>query len=155
MSEERRPSATFRWPVRVYYEDTDAAGVVYHANYLTFMERARTEWLRALGFDQDRLRGEQGVVFAVRRLGVEFLRPARYNDLLTVTAALSTRGRASFDFEQTVVRDDDGVLCCRAEVQVACMGVERMRAARVPEAILSALDARADAPRDAEAIDGL
>ncbi len=82
-------SPTFRWPVRVYYEDTDAGGVVYHANYLLFMERARTEWLRALGFEQDALRREAGVQFSVRRATIDYLRPALFNDLLTVTVALT------------------------------------------------------------------
>jgi acyl-CoA thioester hydrolase len=147
MTPQSEPSAAFNWPVRVYYEDTDAGGVVYHASYLNFMERARTEWLRSLGFEQDRVRDLLGVVFAVRRISVEFLRPARFNDRLTVTAALAGSGRASLDFEQAVRRDADGTLCCRATVNVACVDVERMRATRIPPAILGAVQS--------EKVDGL
>jgi acyl-CoA thioester hydrolase len=127
----------FRWPVRVYYEDTDAGGVVYHATYLNFMERARTEWLRALGFEQDRLRETLGVLFVVRRMDIAFKVSARFNDLLTVNVALAARGGASLDFEQTVVRDADGTVCCRADVSVVCVDAERMRPARIPEIIVS------------------
>jgi acyl-CoA thioester hydrolase len=136
---QSEPSAAFHWPVRVYYEDTDAGGVVYHATYLNFMERARTEWLRCLGFEQDQVRDVLGVVFAVRRISVEFLRPARFNDQLTVSASVAARGRASLDFEQAVRRDADGALCCRATVNVACVDAERMRATRIPPAILEAV----------------
>ncbi len=85
----------FSLPVRVYYEDTDSGGVVYYANYLKFMERARTEWLRSLGFEQDALREREGVIFAVRRAEIDYRKPAVFNDLLTVTADLSGSGRAS------------------------------------------------------------
>ncbi len=75
---------SFRWPVRVYYEDTDAAGIVYYANYFRFMERARTEWLRHLGYEQDQLRRDPGIVFVVRHVEADYLEPARFNDLLWV-----------------------------------------------------------------------
>jgi len=140
MSPAQAPSGAFQWPVRVYYEDTDAGGVVYHATYLRYMERARTEWLRALGFEQRRLRAEVGVLFTVRRMDIEYLRPARLDDALTVTAALAGRGRASLDFVQTVLRAADETLCCRARVNVACIDAERMRPARTPAAILEALE---------------
>lgn len=81
----------FHWPVRVYYEDTDSGGVVYYANYLKFMERARTEWLRSLGFEQDVLNAQHGIIFAVRSVTVEYLRPARFNDLLSVGVRLGER----------------------------------------------------------------
>ena len=93
----------FGWPVRVYYEDTDAGGVVYYANYLRFLERARTEWLRALGFEQDALARDAGVIFAVRRVEVDYLKPARFNDALTVHARIAERGRASLVFAQEVI----------------------------------------------------
>ena len=144
---ETAPSPAFLWPVRVYFEDTDAGGVVYHATYLNFLERARTEWLRALGFEQDRLRDEQGVLFVVRRMGIEFRGSARFNDQLTVSAALTGRGRASLDFAQSVVRDADGVVCIRASINIACVDAVRMRPARIPEAILMAVDS--------EIVDGL
>ena len=97
----------FTWQVRVYYEDTDSGGVVYYANYLRFMERARTEWMRALGFEQDRLIREDGILFAVRSANVEFLRPARFNDLLSVGLDVVHRGRASLTFSQTIAQCAD------------------------------------------------
>lgn len=133
------PPAAFQWPVRVYFEDTDAGGVVYHATYLHFLERARTEWLRALGFEQDRLRAEQGVLFVVRRLAIDYVRSAGFNDQLVVTASLSGRGPASFDFAQSVLSGADGSVYCRATVNVACVDAERMRPIRIPNAILHAL----------------
>ena len=109
----------FIWPVRVYYEDTDHGGVVYHANFVKFMERARTEWLRARGVDQDRLSEEQGVLFAIRDLQLKFHRPARYNDALEVTVQRLRCGRASADFHQQVRRA--GELLCEGTVRVAAL----------------------------------
>lgn len=130
-------SATFSWPVRVYYEDTDAGGVVFYANYLKFMERARTEWLRSLGFEQTVLRERDGVLFAVRRAEVDYLRPARFNDALTVTLDLAHRGGASLDFAQEVRRDTDGALCCRGLIKVACLDEHTLRPSRIPEHLLA------------------
>jgi len=127
----------FSLPVRVYYEDTDLAGVVYYANYLKFMERTRTEWLRSLGFEQDALRERDGVVFAVRRAEIDYLRPARFNDLLTVTADLSDSGGASLDFEHKILRGTDGALCCSGWVKVACLNERTMRPERIPEKLLA------------------
>jgi acyl-CoA thioester hydrolase len=127
----------FTWPVRVYYEDTDAGGVVFYANYLRFMERARTEWLRSLGFEQDALREHDRVLFAVRGVSVEYLRPARFNDLLRVTAALARSGRAGLDFEQEVRRETDGTLCCRGLVKVACVSADDFRPRRIPDKLLA------------------
>lgn len=134
---------SFTWPVRVYYEDTDAGGVVYHAAYLRFMERARTEWLRALGFEQDALRERYGILFAVRRLAIEYRRPARLDDLLHVTAALSGNGRVSFDFEQQVLAADDTTRCCRAQVNIACLTADGLRPTRIPDPVRHALHAPA------------
>jgi acyl-CoA thioester hydrolase len=128
-----------RLTVRVYYEDTDAGGVVYHARYLHFLERARTEWLRALGFEQDRLRAEAGVMFAVRRMDIAFMQPARFNELLLVESALTHHGRASLDFAQRALRADDGTVCCRATVNIACVDAARLRPARIPEDIMTAI----------------
>ncbi len=136
MTQEAESAAVFRWPVRVYYEDTDAAGVVFYANYLRFMERARTEWLRALGYDQQRLRQSHGILFVARKAAIRFLQPARLDDLLTVTARLSGHGRAGIDFRQEVVRDRDGAVCCRGDVNIACVDTERMRPVRIPEVLL-------------------
>jgi acyl-CoA thioester hydrolase len=94
----------FTLPVRVYYEDTDSGGVVYYANYFKFMERARSEWLRAVGYEQDVLARQQGVIFAVRSAAIDFLKPARFNELLHVSAAVTHMGRASLSFKQQVSR---------------------------------------------------
>jgi acyl-CoA thioester hydrolase len=126
------PGAAFTWPVRVYYEDTDAGGVVYYANYLRFMERARTEWLRALGFEQDALRERAGILFAVRRAAVEYLRPARFNDLLLVGATLTALGRASLQVAHQVTRDGDSRPLCTADVRLACLEAESLRPAPIP-----------------------
>ena len=137
-----RANGTFVWPVRVYYEDTDAGGVVFYANYLRFMERARTEWLRSLGFEQTRLMDEPGILFAVRSVQVDYLRPARLDDELEITAAIGWRGRASLVFAQTVERiNDNGTpeLLCRGEVKIACLDADSFRPASVPEDILNAL----------------
>jgi acyl-CoA thioester hydrolase len=127
----------FSLPVRVYYEDTDSGGVVYYANYLKFMERARTEWLRSLGFEQDALREREGVVFAVRRAEIDYRKPAVFNDLLMVTADLSGSGRASLDFEHRLVREADGTLCCNALVKVACLNETTLRPQRIPDKLLA------------------
>lgn len=128
---------TFSLPVRVYYEDTDSGGVVYYANYLKFMERARTEWLRSLGFEQDELRLRQGLLFAVRRAEIDYLRPARFNDLLSVTVDLSASGGASLTFEQEVRRETNATLCCRARVKVACVNENTLRPNRIPDNLLA------------------
>lgn len=127
----------FAWPVRVYYEDTDAGGVVYHANYLKFMERARTEWLRALGFEQDALREEYGIVFAVRRCCLDMRRPARFNDALRVTCRLHSLRRASLEFHQAVERNGEAL--ATGEVGIACVEVARQAPAAIPSPVLDAL----------------
>ncbi len=99
---------------RVYYEDTDLAGIVYYANYLKFIERARTEWVRDLGLDQARLKAEQGLVFAVRRVEADYLRPAKFDDLLTVETGLEKIGGARLELSQVVRRSDEELF--RAQV---------------------------------------
>ncbi|TAM11343.1 MAG: tol-pal system-associated acyl-CoA thioesterase [Nevskiaceae bacterium] len=118
-------------PVRVYYEDTDASGVVYHAAYLRYFERARTEWVRSLGLSQQALMQEFGVAFTVSALSVEYLRPARLDDLLQVDAAVDNIRRASLEFVQTVVREDGAVLA-RAHAHVACVSTARFRPCGLP-----------------------
>ena len=126
----------FKWQVRVYYEDTDSGGVDYYANYLRFMERARTEWLRSLGFEQDRLVEEQGVLFAVRSARIEYLRTAHFNDLLSVSADIIARGRASLTFSQLIRRcQDDGGPICSGEIKIACLDAETLRPQAIPEFI--------------------
>ena len=130
----------FRWPVRVYYEDTDSGGVAYYANYLKFMERARTERLRALGFEQDRLREEYGILFTVHSVQADFLRPALFNDALEVTAEIVRRRRASLTFSQQVLRQgDDGTALCRGQVQVACVDAGSFRPCAIPDPIMRKL----------------
>lgn len=127
----------FLWPVRVYYEDTDAGGVVYYANYLRFMERARTEWLRSLGFEQDRLREETGLVFAVRSVQVDYLRPARFNDALTVSARVVSRGRASLSFVQEIHRTKADDVLCSGVVKIVSLDAESFRPRPIPASVLA------------------
>jgi len=127
----------FHWPVRVYWEDTDAGGMVFYANYLRFMERARTEFLRGLGFEQDELREREGVLFAARHAALDFLAPARFNDRLRVSVEPVRRGGASIDFRQEVRRERDGELLCRGLVKIACVNATTLRPNRIPETLLA------------------
>lgn len=120
----------FTWPVRVYYEDTDAGGVVYYANYLRFMERARTEWLRALGFEQDALR-EQGYLFAVKNVAIDYRLPAKFNNQLEVTSRISGLGRASITFTQQVVRQQ--ACLADASIVVVCLDAALFRPKALPD----------------------
>ncbi|WP_442497360.1 tol-pal system-associated acyl-CoA thioesterase [Methylobacter sp. sgz302048] len=120
----------FIWPVRVYYEDTDAGGVVYYANYLKFFERARTEMLRAMGYEQDQLMAE-GIIFVVRSIQVDYLTPARFNEQLQVNADLSLVKKASFDFEQEITRGDE--VLCKGIIRIACLDAQTMRPKAIPE----------------------
>ena len=123
----------FEWPVRVYYEDTDAQGVVYYANYFRFMERARTEWLRALGVDQQKMLSEERRIFVVVSTRAEFVMPAQFNDELIVTAGLREQTRASFDIEQNIYRGSrDGDLLLRGGVKAAILDADSMKPQRVP-----------------------
>jgi len=130
-------TAPFSFPVRVYYEDTDAGGVVYYANYLKYMERARSEWLRALGFEQDELSRRDDVLFAVRAAQVDYLRPARFNDLLEVTVVLEKRGAASLSFRQEVRRADE--VLCSGRIRIACLTASGFAPRAIPSAILDRL----------------
>lgn len=127
----------FVWPVRVYWEDTDAGGVVYYANYLKFMERARSEWLRALGFEQDVLRHEAGVVFVVRRVEIDYLSPARFNEQLEVSVRLHEMGRASLSVRQELMRGSTRL--AEAVVTLACVDVVRFKPVKIPESLLQTL----------------
>lgn len=131
-------AARFEWPVRVYWEDTDAGGIVYHASYLAFLERARTEWLRALGVDQRALRATERLQFAVVDMQVEWRRAARFDDLLTVTAEMAERGRATFSFAQTVLRGAE--LLLSATVRVAAIDAESLRPRRLPAGLLNSFE---------------
>jgi len=132
----------FSWPTRVYWEDTDAGGVVYHAQYLAFLERARTEWLRAQGYGQELLRRDHDLVFAVRAMRLEFLLPARLDDALAVSAGLRECRRASVVFHQTITRGSERLL--EAEVRVAALGAGDFRPRGIPDVLRQALLARVD-----------
>lgn len=123
--------AVFTWPVRIYYEDTDAGGVVYHANYLKFMERARTEFLRSLGYNLDVIESTEGVIFAVRALKIDYLSPARLNDLVEVTVTCETVRSASIVFAQCIYRE--GKLLCESRVRVASISTKSYRPIAIPE----------------------
>ena len=127
--------SVFEWPVRVYYEDTDAGGVVYYANYLKFMERARTEWLRLLGFDQATLMRDAAILFAVRRVDIDYLMPARLDDQLSVEVVTAAVGRASLTFHQPIVRPP-GDLISRATVKIVCLDGNTFRPTAIPGNIL-------------------
>jgi acyl-CoA thioester hydrolase len=134
----------FLWPVRIYYEDTDNGGVVYYANYLKYMERARTEWLRSLGFEQDVLNHDHGVIFAVRSVNVEYKKPARFNDMLQVSAELVERGGASLTFQQDVVSEVPNTnstekLLCSGRIRIACLDSEKMQPCPIPEIMITEL----------------
>ncbi len=126
--------SVFEWPVRVYYEDTDAGGVVYYANYLRYLERARTEWLRQLGFEQDSLMRDVGIVFAVRRVEIDYLLPARFDDALTVDAAVETVSKVALTFRQAIRRAPDRLLS-RALVQIVCLDRSSFRPTAIPAEI--------------------
>ena len=128
----------FSFSVRVYYEDTDAGGVVYYANYLKFMERARTEWLAALGFPLASFERDTGVVFVVHRVEIDFLRPARLNDALAVTVEVLDRGAARLALRQAILRDDE--LMPDARVTLACVDKEALRPRRIPDALAASLE---------------
>ncbi|WP_284452235.1 tol-pal system-associated acyl-CoA thioesterase [Methylophaga thalassica] len=127
----------FVWPIRVYYEDTDSGGVVYHSQYVNFMERARTEWLRALGVEQSTLRQQQGLLFAVHSMQINYRRPAVFNDLLQVISRLQKRSGASIVFEQSIYRGEE--LLCDALVRVASLNAETFRPKPIPNFILTEL----------------
>ena len=127
-------SGIFVWPIRIYYEDTDVSGVVYHANYLRYFERARTEWLRQKGLSQESLRTQHGIAFTVANMEIDFRSPARLDDELEVTVELNTLKRASLIFGQTLhrVAAPEFVLC-RATVRVGCVDVLNFKPRALPE----------------------
>ncbi len=134
----------FNWPVRVYWEDTDAGGIVFYANYLKFFERARTEWLRALGIEQQRLRDEVGGMFVVTDTQLHYRRPARLDDLLLVTARVLEAGRASLTIEQSALLqtgqpDQAPALLCSGTIRIGWVDAASLRPQRIPPAILTAL----------------
>jgi acyl-CoA thioester hydrolase len=129
----------FSWPVRVYWEDTDAGGVVYHASYLRFLERARSEWLRGLGVDQMALKEATGLGFVVHRMEIDFLRAALLDDELLVSVEVKERRSASILFAQSITRADGSALI-QAQVRAACVDLKRMRPAPIPVDITDRID---------------
>ncbi len=129
----------YSFPVRVYFENTDAGGVVYHTEYLKFLERARTEWLRHLGFDHQALARDHRIVFVVTAANAEFVKPARLDDLLAVSVRLESLGRARSVFAQEVRRDDEVLV--RAKVTVACVAGESMKPVEIPDSLRKKMEA--------------
>jgi acyl-CoA thioester hydrolase len=131
------PDAAFTLPLRVYYQDTDAGGVVYHGRYLDFFERARTEWLRGLGFDIRRMADDDGVLFIVRDLRVTYLRPAVLDDLLGIAVAVEHLGRAQFTLFQRALRAQE--VLAEASINLACVADGSFRPLRLPDALRARL----------------
>jgi len=138
LSPERRVRETFRFPIRVYYEDTDAGGVVYYANYLKYMERARTEWLASLGYELPALERVEGIVFVVHRVEIDYRNPARLGEKLDATLTLVELNRASMAIEQHIVRGS-GVLT-HARVTLACLDRASWRPRRIPAPLRECLE---------------
>jgi acyl-CoA thioester hydrolase len=131
----------FTWPIRVYWEDTDAGGIVFYANYLKFFERARTEWLRTLGVAQSSLKKDSGGMFVVSETSLRYLAPSRLDDELLVTAQLEAGGRASLIIAQKAFRGD--TLLCDGTIRIGWVDAATLRPERIPAAILQALDTKA------------
>ena len=127
----------FAWPVRVYYEDTDAGGVVYYANYLKFAERARTEWLRSLGFNQTDLARDENIAFVVRSAAIDFRAPARFDDVLRVTVELIKVGAGQIDLDQRVLRGEE--VLATVTVKIVCVRVHTMRPVRLPQPLAATI----------------
>lgn len=133
-------SPVFTWPVRVYWEDTDAGGIVYYANYLKFMERARTEWLRALGLEQGPLQENEGLIFVIVDTQLQFKKPAHYGDQLSITATVTEHTRATLTFTQTVLRDSAaGEVLVAGDVRVACLDAKLFRPRGLPKTLVAQL----------------
>jgi acyl-CoA thioester hydrolase len=134
-------SQPFYWPVRVYWEDTDGGGIVYYANYLRFMERARTEWLRSFGLDQSHLARERGLIFTIVSVQIEYRRPARLDDELQVSCIAEVQGRASFAFKQEIYRGGHAhrpgsELIASARTRAACLDLKNLRPRPLPAELL-------------------
>ncbi|WP_233505824.1 tol-pal system-associated acyl-CoA thioesterase [Rhodoferax lacus] len=137
MTDTGNTSQTTPHSVRVYWEDTDAGGVVYYANYLKFFERARTEWLRALGLEQSALQAQADCIFVVAEVQLRYLAPARLDDLLTITVKVTERGRASLQLQQQAWRGD--TLLAEGQVRVGCVRASTLKPCRIPEQLSARL----------------
>jgi acyl-CoA thioester hydrolase len=134
----------FSWPARVYWEDTDGGGVVYYANYLRFLERARTEWLRSLGFVQTELARNPGILFVVASVNIEYRRPAKLDDSLTIISTCEQESAACLRFDQRILRDAE--LLVTASCRVACLDAATFRPKRLPAAIVEAMSVSSPEP---------
>ena len=141
-SNNKTKAGEFSWPIRVYYEDTDSGGVVYYANYLKFMERARTELLRSAGYEQDQLQQELGIIFAVHSANIQYKKPARFNDELNVLTSITSLGKASIHFKQSIYLETShhtnavtGLLS-EAEIKIACLNAEQFTPQSIPASII-------------------
>ncbi len=137
----------FSWPVRVYYEDTDSGGVVYYANYLKFMERARSELLRSIGFEQDEIQQELGIIFAVFSANIKYKKPARFNDELNVISTITSLGKASIHFKQSIFLKSThhphvvaGTLLSNAEIKIACLNAVEFTPQSTPAIIIKKIN---------------
>ena len=129
--------ALFHWPLRIYWEDTDAGGVVFYANYLKFFERARTEWLRSLGVSQEALRHDPGVLFVVSETAVRYLRSARLDDALAITVRLAESGKASLVLDQQALRGPD--VLAEGRIRIGCVDARTLRPRRIPPTLLDSI----------------
>jgi acyl-CoA thioester hydrolase len=138
MVQSDKPTKTFTWPIRVYYEDTDAGGVVFYANYLKFFERARTEMLRALGHEQDALIAGYSIMFVVRSVQIDYLKPARFNELLLASAKIIETKKASLVFEQEITRGGD--ILCKGIIRIACLDAKTMTPKVIPQHLFKTIE---------------
>ena len=125
----------FIWQIRVYYEDTDAGEVIFYANYLKFMERARTEWLRKIGFDHKILKEKYELLFAVKNLTIDYIKPGHLDDLLTVTSELLNSRKASLTFGQNI-KNENSELLSEAKVKIACINSKTLKASPMPDKLI-------------------
>ena len=131
-------SVKFTWQVRVYYEDTDAAGIVFYANYLRYMERARTEWLRSIGYEHDMLKKKHEILFTVKNVSIEYIKPAYLDDILMVTSSLLKKSGASLIFQQTIKNKNNESLI-EAKIKVACLNAITLKASAMPKDLIMEL----------------
>ena len=129
---------TFSLSIRIYFEDTDSGGVVYHSNYLKFMERARTEWLRSIGIDQRHLKQDNHIMFVVHRIDIQYKLPARFNDDLIVKSELKNIGSSKIEFRQMIYRNDEMLI--DANVDIACIDSEKFKPVRIPPTIKQTME---------------
>jgi len=130
-------TSNFHYPIRVYYEDTDAGGVVYYANYLKFIERARTEWLRHLGFELDQLQQQQQCLFVVRQVHIDYIKPAHFNQQLNTISSLQKSSKVSWQLKQQVYFQQ--TCLCEAQVKLVCVHSETLKPRAIPDALQKAI----------------